>query len=102
MAEKQPHLFLDCDGVLADFDAGARELLGMTPREFEQRFGVPIIEVFGMTETGRTNVNAAEPRHITTRAFGKPRERAPSGIAEIPTQGAVVEILRAHRAALQP
>ena len=39
MAEKQPHLFLDCDGVLADFDAGARELLGMTPREFEQRFG---------------------------------------------------------------
>ncbi len=31
------HLFLDCDGVLADFDAGARELLGMSPREFEQR-----------------------------------------------------------------
>lgn len=39
MAGKQPHLFLDCDGVLADFDAGAKDLLGMTPREFEQRFG---------------------------------------------------------------
>jgi hypothetical protein len=33
-----PKLFLDCDGVLADFDAGAREVLGgMTPRQFEQR-----------------------------------------------------------------
>jgi hypothetical protein len=39
MTRKQPHLFLDCDGVLADFDAGAIELLGMTPREFEERFG---------------------------------------------------------------
>ena len=33
-----PKLFLDCDGVLADFDAGARHLLGgLTPREFEQK-----------------------------------------------------------------
>ncbi len=32
-----PHLFLDCDGVLADFDAGARRLLGMSPAEFERR-----------------------------------------------------------------
>ncbi len=30
-------LFLDCDGVLADFDAGARRLLGMSPAEFERR-----------------------------------------------------------------
>ena len=32
-----PHLFLDCDGVLADFDAGARRVLGMSPREFDRR-----------------------------------------------------------------
>ncbi len=33
-------LFLDCDGVLADFDRGARELLGLSPREFEKRHGL--------------------------------------------------------------
>ena len=33
-----PKLFLDCDGVLADFDAGARDVLGgMTPAQFEAR-----------------------------------------------------------------
>lgn len=33
-------LYLDCDGVLADFDRGATELLGMGPREFERRKGI--------------------------------------------------------------
>lgn len=32
-------LYLDCDGVLADFDRAATELLGMPPRTFEQRRG---------------------------------------------------------------
>lgn len=34
-----PRLFIDCDGVLADFDAYATGLLGMPPRMFEARFG---------------------------------------------------------------
>jgi len=34
-----PQLFLDCDGVLADFDARAREVLGMSAQAFEQGYG---------------------------------------------------------------
>ena len=37
MAEAR--LFLDADGVLADFDEGARRLLGMTPRQYEASHG---------------------------------------------------------------
>jgi hypothetical protein len=33
-------LYLDCDGVLADFDKGATAILGLPPRAFEQRHGL--------------------------------------------------------------
>ena len=39
MANSQPDLFLDADGVLADFDAGVTKLLGMKPAAFEARHG---------------------------------------------------------------
>ena len=39
MPKDRPRLFLDADGVLADFDAGAKALLGMTPAQFEERHG---------------------------------------------------------------
>lgn len=33
-------LYLDCDGVLADFGRAATQLLGMSPRTFEKRRGI--------------------------------------------------------------
>lgn len=39
---------------------------------FEERFGVPMVEVWGMTETGRFIGDCHEPRRIDTRAMGKP------------------------------
>jgi len=41
---------------------------------FEARFGVPMVEVWGMTETGRFLGDCHEPRRIHTRAFGMPSE----------------------------
>jgi len=35
----QPRLFLDADGVLADFDRGVRELLKLRPKEFIAKHG---------------------------------------------------------------
>lgn len=35
----EPHIFLDCDGVLADFDTYAEAYFGMNPREYEKRMG---------------------------------------------------------------
>jgi crotonobetaine/carnitine-CoA ligase len=39
---------------------------------FEERFGFPLIEVWGMTETGRILADCHEPRQVHTRAFGRP------------------------------
>jgi hypothetical protein len=37
--EGAPRLFLDADGVLADFDRAARDLLGMSPKAFIAKKG---------------------------------------------------------------
>ena len=39
MVADQPRLFLDADGVLADFDLGAKRLLGMRPKAYIDRHG---------------------------------------------------------------
>ena len=39
---------------------------------FEARFGFPMVEVWGMTETGRILADHVEPRQTTTRAIGRP------------------------------
>jgi len=49
---------------------------------FEKRYGFPLYEVWGMTETGRIfNVNS-EPRQIDTRAFGRPYGEFEAKIAD--------------------
>lgn len=40
LAIPMPTIFLDCDGVLADFEKGAGQVLGMPPSQFERRFGL--------------------------------------------------------------
>jgi acyl-CoA synthetase (AMP-forming)/AMP-acid ligase II len=40
-------------------------------RSFEDRFGFPMIEVWGMTEMVRVLADSLEPRQIGTRAFGR-------------------------------
>ncbi len=39
---------------------------------FEARFGFPMVEVWGMTETGRFLADCHAPRQPHTRAFGRP------------------------------
>lgn len=56
---------------------------------FEKRFGFPLVEVWGMTETGRVFADNFEPRQVTTRAFGRPfggfeAKVAGDGDAEVP------------------
>ncbi|MGM0583517.1 MAG: AMP-binding protein [Pseudomonadota bacterium] len=51
-------------------------------RAFEERFGIPMVEVWGMTETGRFFADCHEPRKIDTRAFGRPDEDFQAVVAD--------------------
>jgi crotonobetaine/carnitine-CoA ligase len=42
-------------------------------RPFEERFGFPLIEVWGMTEMCRMIADCDKPRRIDTRAMGRPQ-----------------------------
>lgn len=51
---------------------------------FEERFGFPLVEVWGMTETGRFLGNHHDPRQTHTRAFG--REQFPLEVRVVDDQ----------------
>lgn len=70
---------------------------------FEKRFGFPLVEVWGMTETGRIFTDNHEPRQINTRAFGRPLPGLEAMVAddqgrEVP-RGQEGELLVRHSAA---
>lgn len=86
-------------GVRVAFGAGVDPVLH---ERFEQRFGVPLIEVWGMTETGRFMCVDREPRQIHTRACGRPLEGLQARIVddagrEVP-DGEVGELVVRHSA----
>lgn len=58
----------------AKFGLGAGLDPELHPR-FEERFNIAMVEVWGMTETGRFFADAYEPRQVTTRAFGRPTDK---------------------------
>jgi acyl-CoA synthetase (AMP-forming)/AMP-acid ligase II len=66
--------------VRRGFGAGVEPELH--PR-FEERFGFPLIEVWGMTETGRVYADRDEPRRVTTRAFGRPFGRFEARVVDV-------------------
>jgi len=50
---------------------------GVDPKHhaaFEERFDIPLVEGWGMTETGRIYADSSEPRQVGSRAFGRPRD----------------------------
>lgn len=72
-------------------------------KPFEDRFGFPLCEVWGMTETGRIFCDCIEPRQIETRAFGRPLPELEAMVAgddgrEVP-RGQEGELLVRHSAA---
>lgn len=69
MLLKQPESSQDRDHSVR-FGYGA----GVEPqfhRQFEERFGFPLVELWGMTEMVRTLTDNFPPRKVGTRAFGK-------------------------------
>jgi acyl-CoA synthetase (AMP-forming)/AMP-acid ligase II len=69
---------------------------------FENRFGFPMAEVWGMTETGRLFIDCHAPRSVDTRAFGRPYPGLEARVADengvtVPT-GEPGELLVRHSA----
>jgi len=49
---------------------------------FEQRYGFPLLEIWGMTEMVRPMCDCYEPRQVGTRAFGRARPRLDAAVMD--------------------
>lgn len=101
MLLNQPHHSLERDHKVR-FAIGA----GVDPQrhaEFEQRFGYPLIEIWGMTEMVRAIFDADLPRQVGTRAIGRAQPgldvRVVSDTDEDLSDGSPGEMLVRHSAA---
>ena len=69
----------------------------------ETRFGFPMVEVWGMTETGRIFADNHPPRQVGTRAFGRPMSGLEARVVDEHDQDVAVgtpgELLVRHSAA---
>lgn len=69
---------------------------------FEERFGFPLLEIWGMTEIVRFLVDNEAPRQVGSRAFGRPRPGLDVKVAgydgDEVLQGDVGELLVRHSA----
>lgn len=75
-----PGMLMKLDPTPDDRAHGLRFMLGagVEPElhgPFEERFGVALLELWGMTETGGGFFNDVEPRMVDTRAMGRPLGR---------------------------
>uniref|UniRef100_UPI0040482615 AMP-binding protein n=1 Tax=Orrella sp. TaxID=1921583 RepID=UPI0040482615 len=86
-------------GVRFGFGAGVEPQLHAV---FEARFGIPLLEIWGMTEMVRTLVDCEPPRQVGTRAFGRPRPgvdvKVVDGHDQVVPSGTPGEMLIRHSA----
>jgi hypothetical protein len=75
-------IYLDCDGVLADFDKGAERVLGAHPTAFEKRRGIG--EFWKRLATAEGFFENLEPMPDAYDLFGAVRHRSPIILTGLP------------------
>jgi phosphoglycolate phosphatase-like HAD superfamily hydrolase len=75
-------IYLDCDGVLADFDAGAARILGLAPDAFEKRHGEA--EFWKQLARAPDFFDTLEPMADAFELYEAVRHRAPIILTGLP------------------
>ena len=75
-------IFLDCDGVLADFDRGAQKILGLPPRIFEARYGAK--EFWRQLARAEGFFENLEPMADAAELYAAVRHKAPIILTGLP------------------